>query len=385
MQEQNISLKAVLSAFMTPFFLGVAPVFGKMGMNAGADPFTVAALRTVVAVLILWGAYLIFFRRFIYIYPAGLLGCVVIGTVNGIGSLFFYAGLGTLDAGLTQLLNGMYVVFAVILVRLGGEVLDRRVIVRVLLSVAGLMIVAGFGSEAVDFTGVGLMLGSALMFAGTMILSQYVLSEMPSPTAALYILTTMAILVLMVWLASGGQQAPMDVGQAVLPIVILGLTTALSRLAMFAGVKFLGSMQTAILAIGEIIVALLFAFVLLGERLTVEQWLGVSLMLASILLVRTRDLRPSGFNPGRLVLANLASQQFQHIAFHRAFAKGDPDKEDEVMDKLTTMEIKAIQEMMGVGDGHVDPFPINPAGQYSVDLSIFRNLADQDDDPARKQ
>ena len=362
----------------------MAPIFGKLAINAGADPFSVAAMRTAVAVLLLWGFYAVFFRRFIYIYPAGLLGCVVIGAVNGIGSLFYYGGLGLLDASLTQLLNGMYLVFAVLLVRFAGERLDRRTILRVMLGLVALVILTGFGDTSINWLGVGLMLGSALMFAGTVILSQYVLYEMPSPTVALYVLTTMGVIVIMVWLATSARNTAHILEVAFTPIFILGATTALSRLAMFAGVKFLGSMQTAVLAITEIGVALTLAFVVLGERLTAGQWVGVGLLGASILLVRGSDLTPRSFNPGQLLMANISNQQFQWIAFHRAFAKDDPNQEEDVMAKVTTQELEAIRTMMQADDGPLDPFPINPAASYSVDLSVFLSSPEttEDDDDA---
>lgn len=372
----------VIAAFLTPMFLGLAPIFGKLSIQAGAEPFTVAALRTLVAVMLLWGVYALFFRRFIFIYPAGLLGCVVIGVINGIGSLFYYGGLSLVDASMAQLLNGMYLVFAVLMVRIGGERLDFRMMVRVVLALVALLILTGFGSEPVNWLGVGLMLGNALMFAGTFILSQYVLYEMPSPTVALYVLSTMAVVVIMVWLATGVQ--PMDAGlRAALPsIFILGVTTALSRLAMFAGVKFLGSMQTAVLAITEIAVALVLSFAVLQERLTLEQWGGVAILTLSILLVRARDLAPASFNPGKLFMINLATQQFQWIAFHRAFGKDDPDTDD-VMAKLSTSELRAIREMMGVDDKPTNPFPMKTTGQYRVDLTAF--LPQEGQDIARKK
>ncbi len=378
-------LHGVIAAFLTPMFLGMAPIFGKISIQAGAEPFTVAALRTLVAVLILWVTYALFFRRFIFIYPAGLLGCVVIGIINGIGSLFYYGGLSLVDASVAQLLNGMYLVFAVLMVRIGGERLDLRMMVRILLALLALIILTGYSSEPINWLGVGLMLGNALMFAGTFILSQYVLYEMPSPTVALYVLSTMGIVVIMAWLATGAQ--PLDAGlQTALPaIFILGITTALSRLAMFAGVKFLGSMQTAVLAMTEIAVALTLSFAVLHERLTPEQWVGVGLLALSILLVRARDLAPASFNPGKLFMLNLATQQFQWIAFHRAFGRDNIDGEEDVMSKLSTSELRAIREMMGVEDRPTDPFPIKSSGQYSVDLSAFLPQEGQDSAPGTKR
>jgi drug/metabolite transporter (DMT)-like permease len=377
-QDSKPQLRGIIAAFMTPLFLGVAPIFGKLAITAGADPFSVAAVRTVIAVAFLWVIYAIFSRKFIYIYPAGLLGCVVLGGVNGIGSLFYYSGLGLLDASLTQLLNGMYLVFAVLMTRIGGERLDRRMVIRIFLALLALIMLTGFGNEAINWLGVGLMLGSALMFAGTMILSQYVLYEMPSPTVTLYTLTTMAIVVVMAWLATGVQTNFPILESAMPPIIILGITTALSRLAMFAGVKFLGSLQTAILAITEIGVALALAFLVLDERLTGIQVIGVGILTFSILLVRPSDLISDRFNPGKLVMQNIATQQFQWIAFQHAFAKKSEEGSNNVMAQITTAEIQAIRDMMGVDGKPIDPFPINSPQGYSVDLTSFLKAGDDD-------
>ncbi|MCL4246692.1 MAG: DMT family transporter [Anaerolineae bacterium] len=338
--------------------MGVAPIFGKMAITEGADPFTVAALRTVVAVALLWVIYIVFYRRYVYIYPAGLLGCIVIGTVNGIGSLFYYGGLGLLDASLVQLLNGMYIVFAVLLARLSGQPISRAMVSRVVLSMLALCLITGFSTQPVNWLGVGLMLGSALMFAGTLILSQYVLFEMPSPTVTLYILTTMGVLVVMVWGAVSGPAAGFSLRGALTPIIFLGITTAISRLAMFASVQVFGSLRTVIIAVAEIAVALSLAFVVLDERLTLVQWVGVAVLLTSLLLVRSTDLTTRGVNPSALLVRDMASVQFQRIAFHRAFGKAHQDNEFGVMSKITTAEMRAIRRMMGA-ESPVDPFPLS--------------------------
>lgn len=344
---KRVPLDRVLIVLATPILLGLAPVLGKMAINADANPFSVAAIRSVLAVLMLWTVYIFFFRKYIYIYPAGLLGCVVVGVVNGIGSLFYYGGLSLLDASMVQLINGLYLAFAVMISRFGGQAVDGRTLVRVGLALVALVMITGFSADgSIDATGVGLMLGSALMFAGTVVLSQYVLYEMPAPTATLYILTTMAILVTVVWLAVGEPIPAGAIESALPPIILLGATTALSRLAMFAGVKFLGGMQTAVLAIAEIGVALMLSAVVLGDKLTSMQWAGVCVLFMGMLLIRQRDLLPRGYNPNALVVANMSSVQFQRIAFHRAFGTQEDDDEAGTMSNITTQEMVAIQRMI---------------------------------------
>jgi drug/metabolite transporter (DMT)-like permease len=355
MQAQHS--KHILIGLMTPVFLGVAPIFGKLAINAGADSFTVAAWRTVIAVLLLWAIYALFFRKYIFIYPAGLLGCVVIGVVNGIGSLFYYGGLGLLDASLAQLLNGMYLIFAVLLSRISGEKIDGRLILRVILAILALFIITGFSSGGINWLGVGLMLANALMFAGTVILSQYVLYEMPAPTVTLYVLTTMAVLVAMVWVAVGRPLTPAVIEVTLPPILALALTTALSRLSLFSGVKIFGSLQTAVLALTEIGVALTLAFLILGDRLSTPQLVGVGFLTASILLIRSRDLLPHGYNPNMLI-SNIADVQYQWIAFDQAFGK-QRGEAHEALPKLSTQEMALIRSMMGVNDGPVKPLSAN--------------------------
>lgn len=370
------------AALLTPLFLGVAPILGKIAITAGVDPFSVAALRTVVAVVLLWVIYLLFFRRYIYIYPAGLLGCIVVGVINGVGSLFFYAGLGLLDASLAQLLNGMYIVFAVLMARIGGEPVNFRILLRVALAVIGIIMITGLGDAPINWLGVGLMLANALMFAGTVILSQYVMYEMPSSTATLYILTTMGVVVVMVWAAAGNPLPPNVLEVASVPIILLGITTAFSRIAMFASVQVLGSLRTAVIAVAEIGVALMLAFLVLDERLTPAQWIGVGLLIGGLLLLRARDLKPHSFNLSTLLVRDVASIQFQRIAFHRAFGTRELDNEFGVMSEITTSEMQAIAKMMGAKDAPVDPFPLvrNTYFNAGVDLASFLDSAEKGGD-----
>ncbi len=377
--QQPLNWRGIAAAISTPIFLGMAPIFGKLAIQAGADPFTVAALRTLVAIALMWTFYALFFPRYIFIYPAGLLGCIVIGTINGIGSLFYYSGLTYLSSSMVQLINGSYLAFALILSRIGGQKATRRTLVRVGMAMMALVIVTGFNAQVLNWTGIGLMLGNALMFAGTVVLSQYVMYEMPAPTAALYIVTTMGIVVAFVWLAVTPSIKPDVLQHAALPILALATTTALSRLAMFAGVKFLGGVQTAVLGVTEIGVSLLLGALILGDTLTMPQWAGVALLMVSILLIRQQDMSPRGINPGSLVVANMASVQFQRIAFHRAFGTMEHDNAEGTMSAVTTQEIVAIQRMMGARLGGLDPFPIGTTRKlYQVDGSLRLDVPAED-------
>jgi drug/metabolite transporter (DMT)-like permease len=61
--------------------------------------------------------------------------------------------------------------------------------------------------------------------------------------------------------------------------------TAVARLLTFAGLRRLGGIQSSLLSIGEVLVALTFAFFWLGERFTLVQWIGAGMFVASALLI----------------------------------------------------------------------------------------------------
>jgi drug/metabolite transporter (DMT)-like permease len=56
-------------------------------------------------------------------------------------------------------------------------------------------------------------------------------------------------------------------------------------LTLFFGVKHLGGMQTALIGLLELLVALVLSILWLKESLTVSQWLGACILCISTLLV----------------------------------------------------------------------------------------------------
>ncbi|MBN1286391.1 MAG: DMT family transporter [Anaerolineae bacterium] len=335
--------RAWLAALLSPLFLGASPIFGKLATNSGADPLMVAAVRTLIAALILWITYLLFWRKYIYIFAAGLLGCVLVGLVNGIGSIFYYAGLARLDASVAQLLNGTYLVFVVVLARIGGTKMSRRTKLRVILACAAVALLTAPEAATIDWLGVGFMVGNAIMFAGHVVMGQRVLYEMPPQTFTLYVITTMATVVTVARLGVivFGMPLVLPTTASMIPITGLAFTTAMSRLLMFTGVKNLGPLQTVLLGVAEIAVSLTAALVLLGERLEPAQWVGAVLMVGSMSLVRTRQDVPDGADVRAMRLPNLASLA------GRGLFKGLSSQNASPVSGIPEAELEAIRKMMG--------------------------------------
>lgn len=276
--------KGIYSALVSAFFLGLAPIFGKQAILLGVAPVAVAAIRTLLAALLLLFIMLIFSRRYLYIYPAGLFGCVLAGVINGIGSLFYYSALSRLDAGVGQLLYSLYPIFLVIWLTLDKQSPGRLTLVRVVLAFPAVFLLTQTGDGTTDWVGVLQMLIASALYALHIPINQRVLYEMPAQTVTVYTLLAMSIVVVPAFFLSGSQFNPQD-NQAWAPIIALTMVTFFSRITLFMGVKHIGGMQTALLGLSELLITLVFAHAWLGESMSGQQWVGAILLVINLLLV----------------------------------------------------------------------------------------------------
>ena len=289
--------KGIYAALTSAVFMGMAPIFGKQAILLGFPPLFVVAARTFLAAMLLLILLAIFYRRYLYIYPAGLLGCLLAGWTNGIGSLFYFSALGRLDAGLGHLLYSLYPLFLVLWMTLDRQTPNRLTILRLLLALPAIYLLSQSGQGHIDVIGVVEMLVASALYALHIPINQRVLYDMPAPTVTLYTLLAMSAVVVPTFAFSGtwnSQNAALNVW----PIIGLTLVTFFSRLTLFLGVKHIGGMQTAILGLSELLIAVAVSQVWLGERFSLAQWLGAILLIISLLLVSLDKHSPKRQTPG---------------------------------------------------------------------------------------
>jgi len=281
---QEVRFKGIRAAIVSAFFLGLAPVFGKAAMGPGNfSPLSVVALRTGLAAILLFAIMAVFKRRFIYIYPAGLLGCALAGGINGLGSIFYYIGLSHLNASVAQMLYALYPFFVALWLRLDHQIPSRLTGIRIVIAILSTFLLTWSGSGRIDFIGVVCMLIAAALYAFHIPINQRVLYDIPAPTVTLYTLISMSAVVIPAYLIF--DRSLPGPNASWLPVLELTAVTFASRLLLFTGVKHIGGMQTALLGLGELVVAVLFSHLLLNETLSHFQWAGMAGLGVSLLLV----------------------------------------------------------------------------------------------------
>lgn len=287
---KNATIQGIAAMLFSATMLGMAPIFGKLALNAGMDTSFLVVLRTTLAALALWLLFGLFARQYLYIYPVGVVACFIAGAINGVGSIMFYLSLNFLDASLAQLLYATNPIILAMLLFLDGQSISRLTIFRLVIGVFAVAMITQGNLQGSALTGVLLMLGGAFMYALHLAVNQQTLRDVPPPTVTLYTLTAMALVVVpfMFWL----ETPPSDyTGGAWAGLAGLMVVTLLSRLTLFLGVRNLGSVQAALLGLSELVVSLVAAFLLLSESLSTVQWVGAALLMTSVGLVGfERDL-----------------------------------------------------------------------------------------------
>ena len=194
--------------------------------------------------------------------------------MNGVGSIFYYVGLSKLNASIAQMLYALYPFFVAFWLQLDKQTPSRLTVVRIMIAILSAFLLTRAPSGQIDFLGVAFMLISAALYALHLPINQRVLYDVPAPTVTVYTLLAMSAIVVPAyfifdrsWPAGNAPWAP-----------VLGLTavTFSSRLMLFLGVKHIGGMQTALLGLGELLVAILFSYPAAGRKLdhTTMDWHG---------------------------------------------------------------------------------------------------------------
>lgn len=281
----NVLTRGTWLILVSTVCFGLAPIFGKLAYRAGVEPFTLVSLRTVLAALVLWGFYLVFWPRAIPITWRALPACIVMGLSNGFGSLLYYTGLARIDASLGQLLYAMYPLWVFIFLSAAGHRVSRLALLRLSIALAGVyLLTAMIEGGTLDWLGAMLMISAGALYGWMLVLGQWALADLDSRSVTLYVLTAQAGVVFIAQIASGVPLVPATTDGWTATILLALIPTALARLLLFAGLSYLGGVQASLLGVAELVVALVTAFLWLGERLSPWQMLGAGLVIASIFL-----------------------------------------------------------------------------------------------------
>jgi drug/metabolite transporter (DMT)-like permease len=222
--------------------------------------------------------------------------------------LFYFTAVTTLSVGVALLLEYLGPVLVVGWMWLRHGLRPRRfTLAGIVLSLAGLVLVLDVtGGLRVDPVGVLWGLGAAVGLAVYFVLSAHETSGLPPivmaaggmvvATAALA-LAGLVGLTPMAWSTADVRLAGATVPWFVPLALLAGVAAALAYALGIAGTRRLGSTVAAFVGLSEVLFAVLFAWLLIGELPMPVQLLGGVLIVGGVMAVRYDELRRPTFPP----------------------------------------------------------------------------------------
>jgi drug/metabolite transporter (DMT)-like permease len=259
---------------------GVQPIFGKVAYAAGVTPLPLLAWRYLIALVCL--ALLERGPRPPLRVRLRLWG---IGSVFVFNSVAYFMALDALPASVTALVLFSYPVIVALFAALAGvEPLTWRSLLAALGAFAGCALTAG-GLElsaGLPVRGVAWALAAAVVYAGYVVLSSRFGHGVPARVLALHVVQVSALLCVVFAVLGPGLALPRE-PRAWLSVAAIALvSTVVSMIAFLAGMALVGPSRASVLASLEVLVTLVLAFLLLGERLSPLQWAGAALILGAV-------------------------------------------------------------------------------------------------------
>jgi drug/metabolite transporter (DMT)-like permease len=289
-------------ALLSGATFGTSGSFASSLIAAGWSPGAAVAARVVVASLALTVPAVLQLRA--RRVRAGAVRSVVLYGVVAVGGaqLCYFNAVQHLSVAVALLLeySGILLVIAWMWARHGHR--PRRLTVGgAALALAGLTLVIDLvGSQRVDLTGVLWALGAAVGLAVFFVLSSSTDEPLP-PLVVAWGGLAVASVVLGVAIAAGAVPAHATDGDVTLAharvswvIPVLGMALVAAAVAYSAGIaaaRLLGAKVASFVGLTEVLFAVVFAWLLLGQRLNVTQGLGALLVVGGIALVRVDELR----------------------------------------------------------------------------------------------
>lgn len=291
-------------AIVSSAAFGITGSFATPLIDSGWSPGAAVTARVTLAAIILAGPTIWALR--------GRWGLVTrnIGLVLGYGlvavaacQLFFFSALATLDVGVALLLEYLGIIMVVLWLWLRHGQRPRSLTVAgAMCAMVGLALVLNLVGGGVRLDVVGVLWGLA---AAVGLATHFVLSARPAdglpPLALAACGLTVAAVVL--WIAGALGIMPLRatwgtvvIADADIPwwIPIIGvalISAAIAYVTAIGAVRILGSKLASFVGLAEVLFAIVFAWVLLGQMPGWVQLGGGALIVGGVVLVRADELR----------------------------------------------------------------------------------------------
>ena len=265
---------------------GFMPILAKLALAEGIEVLPILAWRFGIGAGLVW--LMVFSTGRSLPARSQVAGLMGLGVLYASNATSYLLGLTRVSASLASMVFFTYPIVTVLLSRIWiGEPLTRRRVVALGLATAGCALTVGdTGLGSGTAWGVSLILFGVFLLAVFMIKSHEIFNRLPAISGTATMLTTAAIIVTTAAFITGEGYVPMETR----PILLLGamglISTAIPITLFILGIRWIGPARAALFSTVEPAVTLALAALVLNDRLSVVQWLGITFIVMGVIWLR---------------------------------------------------------------------------------------------------
>ncbi|WP_253724424.1 DMT family transporter [Sporosarcina sp. HYO08] len=272
-------LKADLMMVMVTMFWGASYLFMKMGLHS-IQEFNLIALRFGLAFLV---AFLVFYRRMIKIDRKTLMVGFLLGAILFFTMSSVVIGLKTTSISNAGFLFSLAVIFVPLLLAvLFRKVPEKRVMIGVCISITGIALLTLNGALHIT-TGDFLCILGALLYALHIIITGKVTKSVDAISIGVLQLGFAGAWGLLFSFSFESPQLPSTTESWIAILALSIFCSAIGFIGQTVAQKYTTPTRTGLIFSLEPVFAAIFAFIFVGEILTMKGYIGAALVLLGVL------------------------------------------------------------------------------------------------------
>ena len=264
--------------------IAIVPSLASLAYEGGSNTLSVITGRSIFSVLITF-LLILLLRQPLAIPRKPLL----IGLATGVGyAVILYGYLGAVNYLAVSLVILIYFIHPLlvgfIVMCLGQEQLTLISLGALIAALVGLGLAIGFSFETPDPVGIGLATMAMVVTAVVIVANSYAIKKAPALSIGFYMMVSAAA-TLAVFFSIYGSLALPTTGQGWMGFIGVAIAATTGTLAFMCGMAHVGAARAAMITNLEPVVGVLFAIIILGEKVTPLQGIGILIVIGAIFVM----------------------------------------------------------------------------------------------------
>ncbi|PLX40964.1 MAG: hypothetical protein C0608_07520 [Deltaproteobacteria bacterium] len=282
--------KGTIFVLLAALLWATSGVGGKYLFASGVTPLALVQARALISTVLMGGVLLLRDPSLVTVRKKDLLLAVMLGLVLGLTQWSYFMAISRIQVAAAILIQYLApaIVAIVGLIWLSDKLTLKKSL-AITLALAGCWFVVGGGELSlsnIDSVGVSAGLLSAFCFAGYSLVSERMMAKYTPWTTSFYAFFGSAVFLNFARLEGALAPSAYNQEQWLLFIYIGIMGTAVPFTLFIAGINHIRASRASIIGTTEPLFAGVFAWLLLGEKMSSVQLLGGAITIAAIIILQ---------------------------------------------------------------------------------------------------